>query len=98
MNIYTRILHDLLKERDDLDRAIDALEPLATRSSRGKRRGPGRPPLPLSLRRRRGRRRGPGRPPLRRGPGRPPKYRGPGRPPKRRGPGRPPKVETPAVS
>ena len=70
----TKILKELLSEREELDRAIDALERL---QMRGRRRGPGRPPLPLSvkLRRRRsyGRRRGPGRPPGRRGPGRPPK-------------------------
>jgi hypothetical protein len=68
-----KILNDLLKERDELDRAIEALERLSIRGRR-LRRGPGRPPLPLSLKlRRRGRRRGPGRPPGRRGPGRPPK-------------------------
>ena len=71
MNIR-KILKDMLRERDDLDGAIEALERLMMRSRR--RRGPGRPPLPPSLKRRRGRRRrGPGRPPGRRGPGRPPK-------------------------
>ena len=77
MNL-NKILRELLNERDELDRAILALERLMLRSRR--RRGPGRPPLPLSLKRRRARRRGPGRPP--------------GRPRGRRGPGRPPKVES----
>ena len=72
----TKIIQALVEERLELDRAIDALERL---QQRGRRRGPGRPPLPLSvkLRRRRGsgRRRGPGRPPGKRGPGRPPNER-----------------------
>lgn len=80
MNL-TKILKDLLRERDELDRAIEALERLMIRSRR--RRGPGRPPKPLSLRRRYVRRRGPGRPP--------------GRGKARRGPGRPPKVEAPSA-
>lgn len=75
---YHKILLELVEEREDLDQAIRAIEPLARR--RQKRRGPGRPPLLFSFKRRgeTEARRGPGRPPgsgvkVKRGPGRPPK-------------------------
>ena len=81
---YHKILQELIEEREDLDQAIRAIEPLARR--RQLRRGPGRPPLLFSLKRS-------GAGLLRRGPGRPPGStnkvkRGPGRPP-----GRPPKTQ-----
>jgi len=73
---YHKILQELVEEREDLDQAIRAIEPLARR--RQKRRGPGRPPLLFSFKRGGLARRGPGRPPgsvnkVRRGPGRPSK-------------------------
>ena len=72
---YHKILQELVEEREDLDQAIRAIEPLARR--RQKRRGPGRPPLLFNFKRGGLLRRGPGRPPGsgkgKRGPGRPPK-------------------------
>jgi hypothetical protein len=75
---YHKILQELIDEREDLDQAIRAIEPLARRRQR--RRGPGRPPLLFSLKRA-------GSGLVRRGPGRPP---GSTNKVKR---GRPPKVE-----
>jgi hypothetical protein len=58
MNI-TKIINELLKERQDLDMAIAAVGELAAR-----KRGPGRPPKLFGTgSRRSGARRGPGRPP-----------------------------------
>jgi|HubBroStandDraft_1064217.scaffolds.fasta_scaffold670344_1 hypothetical protein len=73
---YHKILQELVEEREDLDQAIRAIEPLARR--RQKRRGPGRPPLLFNFKSGGLARRGPGRPPgstnkVKRGPGRPPK-------------------------
>jgi hypothetical protein len=76
---YHKILQELIDEREDLDHAIRAIEPLARRRQR--RRGPGRPPLLFSFKRGGAAglvHRGPGRPPgsknkVKRGPGRPPK-------------------------
>jgi hypothetical protein len=73
---YHKILQELVEEREDLDQAIRAIEPLARR--RQKRRGPGRPPLLFNFKRGGLAHRGPGRPPgstnkVKRGPGRPPK-------------------------
>ena len=71
---YHKILQELVEEREDLDQAIRAIEPLARR--RMKRRGPGRPPLLFNFKRGGLLKRGPGRPPgsgKKRGPGRPPK-------------------------
>ncbi len=55
MNI-SKIINELLKERQDLDMAIAAVGELAAR-----KRGPGRPPKLFGVRSRA--RRGPGRPP-----------------------------------
>ena len=46
---YHKILQELVEEREDLDQAIRAIEPLARR--RQKRRGPGRPPLLFNFKR-----------------------------------------------